>query len=62
MALATADAAGRPSVRIVLLRGFDERGFVFFTNSHSLKGEQLAENPQASLCFYWDQLAEQVRG
>jgi pyridoxamine 5'-phosphate oxidase len=61
MALATADANARPSVRIVLLRGLDERGLVFFTNSHSEKGLQLAENPQASLCFYWDQLAEQVR-
>jgi len=61
VALATADQAGRPSVRIVLLRGFDERGFVFFTNSESRKGEQLAENAHAGLCFYWDELSEQVR-
>ncbi len=61
MALATVDADGRPSLRVVLLRGMDERGFVFFTNSLSAKGQQLAANPQAALCFHWDFLGEQVR-
>lgn len=61
MALATADLRGRPSVRTVLLRGFDERGFVFYTNSTSRKGRDLAANPQASLCFHWDAIAEQFR-
>lgn len=60
-ALATVDAEGRPSARMVLLRGVDQRGFVFFTNSRSSKGEQLATNPQAALCFHWDPLGEQVR-
>jgi pyridoxamine 5'-phosphate oxidase len=59
--LATAGLDGRPSARIVLLRGFDSRGFVFFTNSTSRKGRQFAENPHAALCFHWDELAEQVR-
>ena len=61
MSLATVDAAGRPSVRMVLLRGFDERGFVFYTNSESRKGPQLASNPQAGICFYWEELREQLR-
>ncbi len=61
MSLATVDAAGRPSVRMVLLRGFDERGFVFYTNSESRKGQQLASNPQAGICFYWEELREQLR-
>jgi pyridoxamine 5'-phosphate oxidase len=61
MTLATVDADGRPSLRVVLLRGMDERGFVFFTNSISAKGQQLAANPQAALCFHWDFLGEQVR-
>ena len=60
-ALATADENARPSVRTVLVREFDERGFVFYTNSQSRKGQELAKNPQAALCFYWDALAEQVR-
>jgi pyridoxamine 5'-phosphate oxidase len=60
-ALATADAAAAPSVRIVLVREFDERGFVFYTNSLSRKGLELAANPRAALCFYWDGLAQQVR-
>lgn len=60
-ALATADAQGRPAVRMVLVREFDERGFVFYTNSLSRKGRELAVNPQAALCFYWDAVAEQVR-
>jgi pyridoxamine 5'-phosphate oxidase len=61
VALATADAEGRPSARMVLLRRFDQRGFIFFTNSHSKKGRELAANPRAALCFYWDELEEQVR-
>ena len=59
--LATADADGHPSARVVLLRRFDERGFVFFTNSRSRKGHDLEVNPQAALCFYWDFLGEQIR-
>ena len=59
--LATSDADGHPSARIVLLRRFDERGFVFFTNSRSRKGQELESNPQAALCFYWDFLGEQIR-
>lgn len=61
MALATADAAGRPSVRMVLLKGADRRGFVFYTNLESQKGGQLAENPHAALCFHWKSLRRQVR-
>lgn len=61
MTLATVDTRGCPSVRVVLLRNVDARGFVFFTNSLSRKGEQLADNPQAALCFHWDFLGEQVR-
>jgi pyridoxamine 5'-phosphate oxidase len=60
MAVATADAAGRPSVRHVLLRGLDERGFVFYTNRRSRKGRQLAENPYAALVFLWKELDRQV--
>ncbi len=60
MALATADARGRPSVRHVLLRGVDERGFQFFTNLESRKGHQLAENPWAGLVFLWKELDRQV--
>lgn len=59
--LATADAAGRPSARIVLLKRFDERGFVFFTNCGSRKARELAANPRAALCFYWPTIDEQVR-
>jgi pyridoxamine 5'-phosphate oxidase len=61
MTLATADSTGRPSARIVLLKGFDERGFVFFTNYESQKGRELAENPRASLVFFWAELERQVR-
>lgn len=61
MSLATAGHDGRPSVRVVLLRGWSYRGFVFYTNSQSRKGEQLAANPYAALCLYWDGLHEQVR-
>ena len=53
MTLATADGAGRPSARTLLLKGVDERGFVFFTNYESRKGRQLAENPHAALTFLW---------
>ena len=60
MAVATADARGRPSVRHVLLRGVDERGFQFFTNRRSRKGIQLAENPWAGLVFLWKELDRQV--
>ena len=61
MTLATADAAGRPSARVVLLKGVDPRGFVFYSNYTSHKGRDLAENPWAALCFYWTQLERQVR-
>ena len=61
MALATADADGRPSVRIVLLKGFDDRGFAFYTNYESRKGRELAENPRASLLFHWVELERQAR-
>ena len=58
--LATADKQGKPSARVVLLKGLDERGFIFFTNYASRKGRELAENPNASLVFYWQQLERQV--
>lgn len=61
MTLATATTDGRPSARIVLLRGFDERGFVFFTNYESRKGRELAANPRAALVFYWQAQERQVR-
>lgn len=61
MVLATAGADGRPHSRTVLLKGLDERGFVFYTNLRSRKGRQLAENPWASLTFYWPPLGEQVQ-
>ena len=60
MGLATAGADGRPSVRHVLLRGVDVRGFTFFTNRESRKGRQLAENPHAALVFLWKELDRQV--
>jgi pyridoxamine 5'-phosphate oxidase len=60
MSLATVDENGQPSIRTVLLRGIDERGFVFFTNSQSRKGRQIAGNPQVALTFYWDAWAEQI--
>jgi pyridoxamine 5'-phosphate oxidase len=60
MTLATATRDGRPSARMVLLRGFDERGFVFYTNYESRKGRELAENPQAALVLYWGSLQRQV--
>ncbi len=61
MTLATVDARGYPSARIVLIKGVDERGFVFFTNYESRKGLDLAANPRASLLFYWIELERQVR-
>lgn len=61
MALATVDADGTPSVRMVLLKGHDERGFVFYTNVESRKGEALAANPHAALLFHWKSLRRQVR-
>lgn len=60
-ALATADGDGHPSVRVVLIRGVDERGFVFHTNYNSRKGRELDSNPHAALCFYWPTLDEQIR-
>jgi len=61
MTLATADAAGNPSARVVLLRGVDARGFTWYTNRDSLKGRDLAANPVAALVFHWEQLERQVR-
>ncbi len=61
MTLATVDESGRPSARIVLIKGADERGFVFFTNYESRKGRELAHNPNAALLFYWIELERQVR-
>jgi pyridoxamine 5'-phosphate oxidase len=61
MALATVDADGLPNVRMVLLKGFDERGFVFYSNEDSQKGRELAANPRASLAFHWKSLRRQVR-
>ena len=61
MTVATCDAQGRPSARTVLLKAFDARGFVFYTNFESRKGRQLADNPQAALLFLWKQLREQVQ-
>ena len=60
IALATADASGKPAVRHVLLRGFDERGFVFYTNLDSRKARQLAENPAAAFALLWKELDRQV--
>jgi pyridoxamine 5'-phosphate oxidase len=61
MTLATSDEQGMPDARIVLLKGHDNRGFVFFTNLLSTKGQQLQKNPKAALCFYWMPLDKQVR-
>jgi pyridoxamine 5'-phosphate oxidase len=61
MALATTDLEGRPSVRMVLLKGHDERGFVFYTNRRSRKGAELAANPRAAVLFHWKSLRRQVR-
>jgi pyridoxamine 5'-phosphate oxidase len=61
MTVATVDAKGRPSARILLIKGVDARGFVFYTNYESRKGRELAVNPYASLLFYWTELERQVR-
>jgi pyridoxamine 5'-phosphate oxidase len=61
MALATVDADGLPDVRMVLLKGFDEAGFVFYSNNGSQKGQELAGNPKAALAFHWKSLDRQVR-
>src|ERR1035438_4236958 len=60
-ALATSTAAGHPSVRMVLVKRVDERGFCFFTNAESKKGTELQQNPRAALCFHWKTLRRQVR-
>ena len=61
MAVASASAAGRPSIRMVLMKGWDESGFVFFTQYRSRKAEELGANPRAALLFHWDELGRQVR-
>ncbi len=61
MTLATASGDGMPSARIVLLKGFDKKGFTFFTNYDSFKAQQLSENPKACLVFFWKELERQVR-
>lgn len=61
MTLATSSPDGIPSARIVLLKGFNEKGFIFFTNYASYKGKQLAENPKACMVFFWKELERQVR-
>jgi len=61
VALATADAQGHPSVRMVLLKGYDERGFVFYTNRESRKAADLAANPHVALLFHWKSLRRQIR-
>ena len=61
MSLATATADGIPSVRMVLMKGYDERGFCFYTNYESRKGDELQANPRASLLFYWEPYERQVR-
>ncbi len=59
--LATATTAGAPSARMVLLKGFDQRGFVFYTNYFSRKGQEIAQNPRAAMLFHWTPLGRQVR-
>ena len=61
LALGTANKEGVPSVRMVLLKGFDQNGFVFYTNLNSQKGNEIKENPNASMCFHWKSLLRQVR-
>jgi pyridoxamine 5'-phosphate oxidase len=61
MTLATSSKEGKPSARIVLLKGFDENGFVFFTNYESKKGKALTENPRAALTFFWKEIERQIR-
>ena len=61
LSLATADKSGKPKVRMVLLKGFSEDGFTFYTNFNSSKGKDLKENPKASMCFHWKSLLRQIR-
>jgi len=61
LALGTAGKEGVPSVRIVLLKGFDKNGFVFYTNLNSTKGNEIKENPNATMCFHWKSLLRQIR-
>src|SRR5436305_3066904 len=61
MTLATVGADGRPAARMVLLKGVDERGFVFYTNTESRKGRDLAAHPWAAICFHWKSLRRQIR-
>ena len=61
LSLATADKTGRPKVRMVLLKGFSDDGFTFYTNFNSSKGKDLKENPKASMCFHWKSLLRQIR-
>ena len=61
LALGTASKTGIPSVRMVLLKGFDENGFVFYTNLNSQKGNELKDNPNATMCFHWKSLLRQIR-
>lgn len=61
MTLATADANGRPSARTILLRGWDQNGFTFYTNYESRKGNDIAANPHVALLFFWDKLSRQIR-
>ena len=61
LSLATADKSGRPKVRMVLLKGFSNDGFTFYTNFNSSKGKDLKENPKASMCFHWKSLLRQIR-
>ena len=61
LALGTASKDGIPSVRMVLLKGFDKKGFVFYTNLNSQKGNQIKENPNATMCFHWKSLLRQIR-
>jgi pyridoxamine 5'-phosphate oxidase len=61
MALATVDAGGLPNVRMVLLKGLDDRGFVFYTNTESQKGREMAAQPKAALLFHWKSLTRQIR-
>jgi len=61
LALGTASKKGIPSVRMVLLKGFDKNGFIFYTNLNSQKGNELKENPNASMCFHWKSLLRQIR-
>ena len=61
IAIASVDEVGRPSVRMVLLKGYDERGFIFYTNYDSRKGRQLQQSGAAAFCMYWEPLQRQVR-